>query len=200
MADGRASSTQPLWTIGHSTRSLEELIGLLKAQAIVLLLDVRITPYSRRCPQFNTDSLKKPLEAAGLRYRHLPALGGRRQSLPDSINRGWKNASFRGYADYMQTAEFWKGLEELMAHGRKEPTAIMCAEAVPWRCHRSLIADALSANGWEVRHILGPGQVKAHELTSFALAQNGRLTYPAPTDPDPSDPDLADPDLGRLPL
>lgn len=192
---GQDTSPQSLWTIGHSTRPLAELIGLLKAQAILLLLDVRITPYSRRYPQFNTDSLNQPLEEAGLHYRHLPALGGRRKSRSDSVNLGWKNASFRGYADYMQTAEFLKGLEELMILGRREPTAIMCAEAVPWRCHRSLIADALVANGWKVGHLIGPGQVKAHALTSFALAQNGRVTYPAPTEPAP-----IDPALGRLPF
>jgi uncharacterized protein (DUF488 family) len=176
-----------LWTVGHSTRPLEDFIGLLHAQAIALLVDVRITPYSRRHPQFNTDALKQTLEAAGIAYRHFPVLGGRRKSLPDSINLGWKNASFRGYADYMQTAEFWRGLDELMACGRSGPTAVMCAEAVPWRCHRSLIADALVANGWEVRHILGQGQAKPHELTRFAQAHKGRLTYPTPADPDSAD-------------
>jgi len=112
----------------------------------------------------------------------MPALGGLRKARKDSINNGWRNASFRGYADYMQTAEFWSALEELMMHGRHGPTAIMCAEALPWRCHRSLIADALVSRGWDIRHIVSPKKATPHVLTSFAHCEKGRLTYPKPTD------------------
>ena len=171
-----------LWTIGHSTRPIEEFIELLQAHGIRLLVDVRTLPYSRRNPQFNTGALAESLVKAGLQYQHLPALGGRRKSRPDSVNLGWRNASFRGYADYMQTDEFWRALEELMAYGKKRPTAIMCAEAVPWRCHRSLIADALVSRGWTVRHILSTAEAQPHQLTSFVNIQNGVLTYPEPND------------------
>ncbi len=122
-----------LWTIGHSTRRIEEFIELLQVRGIRLLVDVRTLPYSRRNPQFNTGALAESLVKADLQYQHLPALGGRRKSRSDSVNLGWRSAGFRGYADYMQTDEFWRALEELMAYGKKRPTAIMCAEAVPWR-------------------------------------------------------------------
>src|SRR5436853_4555734 len=143
-----------LWTIGHSTRPMEGFIGLLHAHGIHLLVDVRTIPYSRRNPQFNTGALAESLLQACLQYQHLPTLGGRRKSRPDSMNLGWRNASFRGYADYMQTDRFRGALEDLMAYGKERATAIMCAEAVPWRCHRSLIADALVRRGWTVRHVL----------------------------------------------
>ena len=175
-----------LWTIGHSTRPIEELIDLLKAHKIARLVDVRTIPRSRHNPQFNREALEKSLEKAGIRYRHAPELGGLRKSRPDSINQGWKNAAFRGYADYMQTEEFPRALEELMAYGEKEPTAIMCAEAVPWRCHRSLIADALTIRGWTVRHILSSAQAKPHTLTSFAKVENDVLCYPSSSAPENS--------------
>lgn len=169
-----------LWTIGHSTRPIEEFIELLQARGIRLLVDVRTIPYSRRNPQFNTAALAESLVQAGLQYLHLPTLGGRRKSRPDSGNLGWRNVGFRGYADYMQTDIFWGALEELMVHGKKSPTAIMCAEAVPWRCHRSLIADALVSRGWTVRHILTTVEAQPHQLTPFAKLENGTLTYPKP--------------------
>ena len=156
---------------------------MLRAHQIRLLVDVRTVPRSRFNPQFNTDTLAGSLHNAGLRYRHLPALGGLRKPNKYSINDGWRNASFRGYADYMQTDEFLNALEALMADSRLQPTAIMCAEAVPWRCHRSLIADALVSRGWDSLHIMSPEKVTPHVLTSFAHFEKGTLTYPKPTDP-----------------
>ena len=172
-----------LWTLGHSTRPIDELIGLLRAHQISLLVDVRTVPRSHYNPQFNRDTLAQSLRDAGLQYRHLPELGGLRNPKKDSVNDGWRNASFRGYADYMQTDEFLKALVELMADSRLQPTAIMCAEAVPWRCHRSLIADALVSRGWDSRHIMSPNKATPHVLTSFAHFEKGALTYPKPTDP-----------------
>ncbi|RPH77838.1 MAG: DUF488 domain-containing protein, partial [Nitrospiraceae bacterium] len=171
-----------IWTIGHSTRPIGEFTDLLRAHAIRLLVDVRTIPRSRHNPQFNTDTLALSLGDAGLHYHHLPELGGLRKPKKDSVNDGWRNASFRGYADYMQTDKFWSALEEVMMHGRQRPSAMMCAEAVPWRCHRSLIADALVTRGWEVRHIMDPTNAKPHQLTAFALVADGALTYPTPTD------------------
>jgi uncharacterized protein (DUF488 family) len=168
-----------MWTIGHSTRPIGEFIGLLLTHGIQVLADVRITPYSRHNPQFHSDALAKSLADAGIQYRHMPALGGRRKTRPDSVNVGWRNESFRGYADYMQTREFGDALEKLIATGRQLPVAIMCAEAVPWRCHRSLISDALVGRGWTVRHILPASSLQTHALTSFAKLDEGRLTYPA---------------------
>ena len=175
-----------LWTIGHSTRPIEAFIDLLQAHDIRLLGDVRTIPYSRRNPQFNTDALAESLVKAGLEYHHLPALGGRRRSRPDSVNRGWRSTGFRGYADYMQTDTFWGALEELMVYGRITRTAIMCAEAVPWRCHRSLIADALVSRGWQVRHILSTAEAPPHQITPFARIENDILTYPEPTSQEPT--------------
>jgi uncharacterized protein (DUF488 family) len=171
-----------IWTIGHSTQSIDELIGLLQAHAVRLLVDVRTIPYSRRNPQFNTDALARGLADAGLKYSHLPALGGRRRASADSVNLGWRNTSFRGYADYMQTDSFRKGLRELVRLAEAARTVIMCAETVPWRCHRSLIADALVSQGYEIRHILAATKAEHHALTSFARVENGRLTYPKPID------------------
>ena len=172
-----------VWTLGHSTRPIEEFIGLLRAHQISLLVDVRTVPRSRYNPQFNTDTLAQSLRDTGLRYRHLLELGGLRKPKKDSINNGWRNASFRGYADYMQTDEFLNALEALMADSRLQPTAIMCAEAVPWRCHRSLIADALVTRGWDSRHIMSLEKATPHVLTSFAHFEKKTLTYPKPTDP-----------------
>ena len=171
-----------IWTVGHSTRSIAEFTNLLRAHEIAFLVDVRTIPRSRYNPQFNAETLAESLKESGLVYRHMPALGGLRKPGKDSINNGWRNASFRGYADYMQTAEFWNALEELMMCGRQGPVAIMCAEAVPWRCHRSLIADALVSRNWEIRHITSHEQATPHALTSFARFEKGRLIYPKPTD------------------
>jgi uncharacterized protein (DUF488 family) len=171
-----------IWTVGHSTRPIGEFTDFLHAHEIRLLVDVRTIPRSRHNPQFNADSLAESLKQAGLSSVHMPALGGLRKARTDSINEGWRNASFRGYADYMQTDEFLNALEALTAKSRLQPTAIMCAEAVPWRCHRSLIADALVTRGWEVRHIMSPENATLHILTSFAHFEKGTLTYPKPTE------------------
>lgn len=171
-----------IWTIGHSTRPIDEFTTLLLGQEIRILVDVRTVPRSRHNPQFNTDTLGKSLEQAGLAYFHMPLLGGLRNAKKDSINVGWRNASFRGYADYMQTNEFWNALDELMVHGNTARTAIMCAEAVPWRCHRSLIADALLSRDWMVRHIMTQDRADEHRMTPFAVIDTGRLIYPAPID------------------
>ena len=180
------SMAHVLWTIGHSTRPIEAFIDLLRAHGLQILVDVRSIPYSRRNPQFNTTALAESLVKAGLQYHHLPGLGGRRKCRPDSMNRGWRSAGFRGYADYMQTDEFREGLEELIAHCTRAPTAIMCAEAVPWRCHRQLIADALVSRGWEVRHILSVTEASIHQLTPFAKIEQDSLTYPEYTAQEPS--------------
>jgi uncharacterized protein (DUF488 family) len=169
-----------LWTIGHSTRPIDELLSLLEAHGIQQLIDVRTIPRSLHNPQFNREDLSKKLKTAGLLYVHMPQLGGLRKPKKDSINLGWRNASFRGYADYMQTEEFRNALDELMAESRSPHTAIMCAEAVPWRCHRSLIADALVTRGWKVRHIMSETKADRHQLASFATVENGQLWYPRP--------------------
>jgi uncharacterized protein (DUF488 family) len=171
-----------LWTIGHSTRPIDEFLALLKTHHIQQLVDVRTIPRSRHNPQFNTDVLAKSLKHEGLNYRHLPELGGLRKGKKDSINDGWRNASFRGYADYMQTEEFWRALNELTADSQELRTTIMCAEAVPWRCHRSLIADALVTKDWEIRHIMSETKADPHQLTSFAVVKDGLLHYPRPND------------------
>jgi uncharacterized protein (DUF488 family) len=169
-----------LWTIGHSTRPIDEFIKLLSAHGIESLVDVRTVPRSRHNPQFNTEALARSLASAGTSYRHAPNLGGLRKPKKDSLNQGWRNASFRGYADYMQTSEFHRAVEKLKASSANQNTAIMCAEAVPWRCHRSLIADALVSQGWEVRHIMSDTKADLHRLTSFATCENGLLQYPDP--------------------
>jgi uncharacterized protein (DUF488 family) len=174
----RAASEPVVHTVGHSTRSLEELIALLGAHGIVHLADVRTVPRSARNPQFNRESLPAPLGAAGIAYSHRPELGGLRRARKDSPNTGWRNASFRGFADYMLTAEFEDGLNKLMETASREAIAIMCAEAVPWRCHRSLISDALAARGVRVLHIVGKARVQAHSLTPFACVEGTRITYP----------------------
>ena len=169
-----------IWTIGHSTRAIDELISLLKENEIKLLVDVRAWPGSKRYPQFNKDSLAESLAAHGIRYEHFPELGGKRKSKPDSRNTAWRNASFRGYADYMETEQFQRGIERLLdVAAEAGPTAIMCAEAVWWRCHRSLIADYLKARGVEVLHILGANKVDPHPYTSAARIVNDELSYEA---------------------
>ena len=165
-------------TIGHSTRSLEELLGLLKAHGVEHLADVRTIPRSRHNPQFNREGLAGQLRRIGIDYTHMPALGGLRHARPDSPNQGWRNASFRGFADYMQTPEFEAGLEALIEAAARARTVIMCAEAVPWRCHRSLIADALSARGIRVEHVLSVTRAEPHALTAFATLEGTRVTYP----------------------
>ena len=166
-------------TIGHSNRPMEELIAQLKAHGVDTLVDVRTVPKSRHNPQFNRDAMPGPLAEAGITYVHMPGLGGLRHPRKDSINLGWRNQSFRGYADYMQTAEFGRSLEALIAlPGR---CAVMCAESVPWRCHRSLIADALTARGIAVQHIMSETAVMPHKLTSFAHVEGAQVTYPAET-------------------
>ena len=170
-----------MMTIGHSNRPLDELIGMLQAHAVDLLVDVRTIPKSRHNPQFNTENLPAPLWAAGIGYLHMPALGGLRHARKDSINTGWRNASFRGYADYMQTAEFDDALDKLLRAGEGHRAAIMCAEAVPWRCHRSMIADALTVRGVAVEHIMSAAKSNPHQLTSFAHADGTRVTYPPET-------------------
>jgi len=177
---GNMVSQRSLWTIGHSTRAIDEFLELLHAHEIQLLVDIRTVPRSRRHPQFDTAALTRTLEKAGVAYLHMPSLGGLRKPRKDSINTGWRNPSFRGYADYMQTKEFWKAVEDLIARAAIAPSAIMCAEAVPWRCHRSLVADALLSRGWDVRHITSRAEPSAHKLTPFAVIENGGLIYPQP--------------------
>jgi len=186
-----------IWTIGHSTRTIDEFISLLKANEINLLADVRTWPGSKRYPHFNKDALAKSLSEQGIRYEHFPELGGKRKSKPDSRNTAWRNASFRGYADYMETEQFQNGIERLLniagqgaatwavAEKRYDGSeavtpcaiAIMCAEAVWWRCHRSLIADCLKARGVEVLHVLGATKVDPHPYTPAARIVNGELSY-----------------------
>jgi len=167
-----------IWTIGHSTRGIDEFISLLKENLIKLLVDVRAWPGSKRYPQFNKDALAESLNAHGIRYEHFPELGGKRKSKPDSRNTAWRNASFRGYADYMETKQFQKGIERLLGVAAEAgPTAIMCAEAVWWRCHRSLIADYLKARGVEVLHVLGANKVEPHPYTSASRIVDGELSY-----------------------
>jgi uncharacterized protein (DUF488 family) len=169
-----------MWTIGHSTRTIDDFISLLKQNEINLLADVRVWPGSKRYPHFNKDALTESLNAHGIRYEHFPELGGKRKSKPDSRNTAWRNASFRGYADYMETEQFQKGIERLLdVAAEVGPTAIMCAEAVWWRCHRSLIADYLKARGVEVLHVLGANKVEPHPYTSAARIVNGELSYEA---------------------
>jgi uncharacterized protein (DUF488 family) len=169
-----------LFTIGHSTHSLEEFVALLRTRGVLQVADVRSIPKSRHCPQFNAEVLADSLGKAGIGYVSIKALGGRRHTRKNSVNTGWRNASFRGYADYMGTPRFAEGLEELTEVATARPTAIMCAEAVPWRCHRSLIADAMTLRGWDVREIISAGPAKEHKLTPFLRVIDGEIFYPAP--------------------
>jgi len=166
-------------TIGHSNRPLPEFLEMLRAHRVDLLVDVRTMPRSRHNPQFNRDALPDSLAAAGIAYEHMPGLGGLRHARPDSPNTGWRNLSFRGYADYMQTPEFASNLQALQDLEAGRTAAIMCAESVPWRCHRSLIADALATRGVPVAHIMSATKINPHQLTSFALVEGTRITYPA---------------------
>ncbi len=168
------------FSLGHSNRSLEELVELLAGAGVALVADVRTAPGSRRLPHFGRVALAAELPRHGIEYLHLPELGGLRRPRPDSPNTGWRNPSFRGYADYMQTDEWRAGLERLIELGRDRSVAMMCAEAVPWRCHRSLIADALVARGFSVLHLIGPRQTRYHTMTPLARVAGDRITYPAP--------------------
>jgi uncharacterized protein (DUF488 family) len=176
-----------MMTIGHSNRPMEELLEMLRAHEVDLLVDVRTMPRSKHNPQFNKEAMPEPLALAGIEYVHMPGLGGLRHARQDSVNTGWRNLSFRGYADYMQTAEFERNLEELLRLAEGRRAAVMCAESVPWRCHRSLIADALTVRGVPVRHIMSAAKADPHRLTSFAQVVQARVTYPPPA---PDQPDL----------
>src|SRR6266480_1245244 len=181
-------------TVGHSTRSLDEFTELLTHHGVGLLVDVRTVPASRRMPHFSKLALERSLPLRGIRYLHMPELGGFRKPKADSINMGWRNVSFRGYADYMQTDEFWSAIVRLVslpirpvrfAAGSPSPAivegkAIMCAEALPWRCHRSLVSDALSIRDVEVMHVTSGSKPARHALTPLAQVQGGRITYPPP--------------------
>ena len=172
-----------LWTIGHSTLALPGFMDLLKTHGIGLVADIRRYPASRRYPHFNADALASGLGAEGIAYRHFEALGGRRSARADSRNTLWRNASFRGYADYLETAEFQKGLEALEQAAGLQRTAIMCSEAVWWKCHRQLVADVLTARGAEVRHIVGAGEAPLHRITKGARVEGGHLVYAGEEEP-----------------
>jgi uncharacterized protein (DUF488 family) len=168
-----------VFTFGHSTRTADEILELLRAHGIGWVIDVRRHPGSRRYPHVSREALMEWLHDAGIGYGHLPALGGRRSPVPDSRNGAWRNAGFRGYADYMSSDSFLAGLEALIASAQLRPTAAMCAEAVPWRCHRRLIADALVARGHEVRHILSIQRADRHALSEHAqVLDSDRVVYP----------------------
>lgn len=167
-----------IYTIGHSTRPAEEFIRILQSFGIELLADIRTIPRSRHNPQYDQAELQKLLSAAHIEYVHLAALGGLRHAKKDSVNMAWKNQSFRGYADYMQTAEFGGAVQNLISLATKQRTAIMCSEAVPWRCHRSLVGDALLVRGVEVEDIMGEGSSRPHKLTTWAKVQGEQITYP----------------------
>lgn len=180
------SSTLPLsvLTVGHSNRTLEEFVQLLKAHGATLLVDVRKMPGSRHNPQYSRDTLAHALHQSSIGYVHLAGLGGLRRRRVNSPNTGWKNASFQGYADYMLTPEFENSLRELLERSKEERPVLMCAEAVPWRCHRSLIADALVVRGVSVEHILSTTRSQPHKLRPWAHLEGTRLTYPPPADPE----------------
>lgn len=166
-------------TIGHSTRPVDALIEMLKAHGVKRLIDVRTIPKSRHNPQYNREDLESRLRDAGIGYEHMKALGGLRHPRNDSPNMGWRNGSFRGYADYMQTSDFVSALDGLVAAAAHEPVVVMCAEAVPWRCHRSLISDALTARGYPVEHIMSAMKYNRHTMTSFASVKGTSITYPS---------------------
>jgi uncharacterized protein (DUF488 family) len=167
-----------IYTIGHSTRSLDDFLALLRAHRIGQLADVRTVPKSRRHPHFAGEALAQSLPEANVAYRHFAALGGLRKPRKDSRNTAWRHPSFRGYADHMETPAFQRALDDLLAWSEAAPTVVMCAEAVWWQCHRQLIADALVARAVEVRHIMSAGSAPPHTLTSFGRTDDGRVTYP----------------------
>jgi Domain of unknown function DUF488 len=174
----RSDTSPVILTIGHSTRTAKTFLEMLRAHGVERIVDVRTIPRSRRNPQFNSEELAAALRRAGIGYTHLKALGGLRHARADSRNLAWRNASFRGFADYMQTPEFEQGIARLLELAAKSRCAIMCAEAVPWRCHRSLIADALTARGIAVEHILSRLRRERHRMTPFAKVRGKRVTYP----------------------
>ncbi|MBA2080066.1 MAG: hypothetical protein BGP10_06720 [Rhodanobacter sp. 68-29] len=178
-----AAAPATIWTIGHSTRTLEEFLALLAAFRIEAIADVRRFPGSRRQPQFARDALAQSLPAHDIAYQWIPELGGRRRARPDSPNTAWRNAAFRGYADHLASAEFAAGLAALLAFAARQRTAVMCAEAVWWRCHRAIIADVLKQRGIEVVHILDRQHGTLHPWTSAAHVENGELSYAAPQPP-----------------
>jgi uncharacterized protein (DUF488 family) len=173
----KSKSKITLWTIGHSTRTIEDFLALLNAHEIEALVDVRRFPGSRRHPQFGQEQLTKSLARAGIGYLHFPELGGRRRARPDSPNTAWRNAAFRGYADYMMTSDFLAGIEGVIGLAREKRTAIMCAEALWWQCHRALISDFLKAQSTKVIHIVGTGKTQEHPFTSAARIEKGELFY-----------------------
>ena len=170
-------------TIGHSTRPLADFMAILKAQEVGKVADVRTVPRSRHNPQFNQDTLSQALADVGIGYAHLPGLGGLRHPRRDSPNLGWRNDSFRGFADYMLTPEFAENLQALIDLARQARLVLMCAETLPWRCHRSLIADALMVRGLKVEHIISAPKLQEHRLTPFARVEGTRITYPAAASP-----------------
>jgi uncharacterized protein (DUF488 family) len=172
------SQDRTVYTIGHSTRSAEELLALLQAHRVVQLADVRTFPMSRRLPHFNREALAAFLAPHGIAYRHFPALGGRRRPRPDSVNGAWQHENFRGYADHMASREFQDGLAELLRYAEAGATATMCAEALWWQCHRRLLSDALVVRGVPVRHIMSADRAEPHELTRFAVVRGTEVTYP----------------------
>lgn len=178
--DAPVMSDLTVWTVGHSTRELDELVGLLREHGITRLVDIRTVPGSRHNPQYGQEALRAGLAEHGVDYVHLPGLGGLRHGRRDSVTTGWRNASFRGYADYMQTAEFADAVEDLLALAAERRTVLMCAEAVPWRCHRSMVGDALLVRGVRVVDIMGPGKTTEEHLTTFAVVDGTSLTYPEP--------------------
>jgi uncharacterized protein (DUF488 family) len=171
--------TRRIWTIGHSNRTLGELLDMLASYEVQAIADVRRFPGSRRHPQFGRENLQIALNDAGLAYRHFPELGGRRTLQAEaSANAAWRVAAFRAFADYMQTPEFAAAFGELATLAERQRTAVMCAEALPWRCHRRLLADQFIVLGWDVADIMGVGQARKHELPPFAKVSGGQLTYP----------------------
>jgi uncharacterized protein (DUF488 family) len=168
-----------LWTIGHSTRGWDEFVQMLADAGITALVDVRRYAGSRRNPQFSGEAMARDLPAAGIAYLPVPALGGRREPRPDTANLAWRNASFRGYADYMESEPYQDAAGRLAHLAQAQPTAVMCAEALWWQCHRSLIADDFKARGWNVVHLVAPGRSEPHPFTSAARIVEGRLDYTA---------------------
>jgi uncharacterized protein (DUF488 family) len=174
-----AAARELVLTVGHSTRPLEEFLALLAGHGVTQLVDIRSIPRSRHNPQYDRTRLPRSLEKAGIQYVHMPGLGGRRRPAADSINTAWRNASFRGYADYMQTPEFAESVADLIGIATARRTAIMCAEAVPWRCHRSLVSDALIAQGVRVEEIVSATETRIHTLIPWARVEGTQVTYPA---------------------
>jgi uncharacterized protein (DUF488 family) len=174
----KASESTVVFTIGHSTRTLEEFVEILRAYSVNLVVDVRTIPRSRHNPQFNKETLPTSLKQYGIRYIHIPEIGGLRHPKRDSINLAWENSGFRGYADYMQTQEFTDNLLKVVALARENCLALMCAEALPWRCHRNLLSDALVVRHIRVEHIISKDSTINHQLTEFAHVEGTKITYP----------------------